>query len=161
MTISIIVARARNGVIGNRNSLPWDIPEDMAYFKAVTTGKPIIMGKKTFESIGKALPGRKNIVLTRSGELSTEGCFTAETMDEAIMLAEGAEEIMVIGGASVYTQFLPLAQRVYLTAIDQDFIGDAFFPQLSHNEWREVSRREGRGAVPFKYSFVVFERIKK
>lgn len=161
MIVSIIVARARNGVIGYKNSLPWNIPEDTAYFKAVTTGKPIIMGKKTFESIGKILPERKNIVLTKSGELSTEGCFTAETIDEAIMLAEGAEEIMVIGGASVYAQFLPLAQRIYLTAIEQDFIGDAFFPQLSHNEWREVSRREGRETLPFKYNFVIFEKIKK
>lgn len=161
MTISIIVAKARNGVIGNGNSLPWNISEDIAHFKAVTMGKPIIMGKRTFESIGGVLPGRKNIVLTKGDDLCTKGCFVARTMDEAIALAEGAEEVMVIGGASVYDQFLPLARKIYLTVIDHDFIGDTFFPELSHDEWREISCIDGTKALPFKYSFMVFERIRK
>ncbi len=157
MTISIIAAIAENGVIGNGNALPWDIPEDMAHFKRVTMGKPVIMGRKTFESIGRPLPERKNIVMTRSG--SIDGCSVAGSIEEALALAEGADEAMVIGGASVYEQFMPLARRIYLTKIDRDFKGDAFFPELDYNEWEEVSRIEGKGGFPFKYSFVIFEKI--
>lgn len=149
---------AENGVIGNGNALPWDIPEDMAHFKRVTMGKPVIMGRKTFESIGRPLPGRRNIVMTRGG--SIDGCFVAGNMEEALTLAEGADEVMVIGGASIYEQFMPLTRRIYLTEIDRDFKGDAFFPELDYNEWEEVSRVKGKDGFPFKYSFVIFEKNK-
>lgn len=154
----MIAAMARNNVIGNKNTLPWNIPEDMAHFKKVTMGKPIIMGKRTFESIGKALPGRKNIVLTRTKDFQIKDCFTAGTIEEAISLAEGHEEVMVIGGASVYEQFLPLARRLYLTIIDQDIPGDAFFPELNYDDWKEVSRIKGKEKD--NYSFIIFEKIK-
>ncbi len=157
----MIVAMARNNVIGNKNSLPWSIPEDMAYFKKVTMGKPVIMGKKTFESIGKVLPGRKNIVLTKTGDFQVKDCFTAGNIEEAISLTEGHEEVMIIGGASVYEQFLPLARRLYLTIIDEDILGDTFFPELNHNEWKEVSRTESESKeATLKYSFIVYEKIK-
>ncbi len=160
MTISIIAAVAGNGVIGQKNDLPWRIPEDMAYFKKMTLGKSVIMGKNTFESIGKPLPERKNIVLSR--DTSYKNCFMAESIEEALALVEG-EEAMVIGGASIYSQFMPMANKLYLTMIDQEFEGDSFFPEIDFNEWREESRIKGRGDGGLRYDFVVFKKnnIKK
>ncbi len=161
MTISIIAAMAKNRVIGIGNSLPWDIPEDMAHFKKMTMGKTIIMGQKTFESIGGALPGRKNIVLTRDKNFHAEGCFLAGSIEESLNLAKNDDEVMIIGGASIYQQFLPLAQKMYLTLINHDFPGDVFFPEFSYNEWKEVSRIENEDSnLTFRFDFTVLERIK-
>lgn len=159
MTISIIVAKAKNGIIGRDNSLPWNIPEDMSYFKEKTLGKSVVMGKKTFDSIGRALPGRKNIVLNRNKNSLPNECFSVQTIEEAISIA-GDGEIMIIGGASVYKQFIPMADRIYFTIIDQDFEGDCFFPEINEKDWVEISRVKGRGDKGLKYDFVILERLK-
>lgn len=166
LIISIIAALGRNNVIGNRNGLPWHLPADLQHFKELTKGKPIIMGSKTFESIGKPLPQRDNIVLTRDSDYKAEGCKIARSLDEALQLAEQGElgkasgEVMICGGESVYKQFLPLAQRMYLTFIDGDFEGDAYFPEFDKTEWKEVAKENRQADIhnPYNYSFVVLAR---
>ncbi len=127
----------RNRLIGNKNQLPWHLPADMAYFKKTTMGKPVVMGRKTFESIGKPLPGRSNIVLTRSG-YSAEGIKTATSLEQAITLVPDADELIVIGGSSVYEMALPLVQRMYLTFVDAECNGDAWFPDYDKSEWQQT-----------------------
>lgn len=166
MRIALIVAAARNGVIGRNNQLPWYLPNDLKYFKQATMGKPIVMGRKTFESIGKPLPGRTNIVVTRQAGWQAEGVRVANSLDEALTLAEsiaaidGAEELMVIGGAQIYQEAFPLAARLYLTQVHAEVEGDAYFPAVSEQEWREVAREDfaAEGPNPYDYSFVVLER---
>ena len=160
MTISLIAAVSKNGVIGENNSLIWKIPEDMKRFRQLTTGKPVIMGRKTFESIGKPLPNRTNVIITRDKNYNAEGCVVVHSVDEALKAAKGAEEVMVIGGAQIYSQFLPIADKMHLTFIDKDFEGDAYFPEYNQNEWKETFREEHQNEQ-FKYSFVNLERIKK
>ena len=136
--ISMIVAMNPEGAIGCQGKLPWHIPEDLAYFKEVTMGKPIIMGRTTFESIGQPLPGRTNIVLTRDESWMPKGVITASWIDGALEVAAACDcpEIMVIGGAEVYRQFLPMADRLYVTVVDREVVGaDAWFPQLDEDEW--------------------------
>ncbi len=136
--ISMIVAMNHEGAIGCQGKLPWHIPEDLAHFKEVTMGKPIIMGRTTFESIGRPLPGRTNIVLTRNSEWNAEGVITASWIDGALEVAAACDcpEIMVIGGAEVYRQFLPLADRIYETIVDRDVANaDAWFPWFGEDEW--------------------------
>lgn len=169
MTIALIVAAAQNNIIGSNNQLPWHLPADLKYFKAKTLNKPIIMGRKTFDSIGKPLPGRTNIVVTRqSNWIAPEGVLVVHNLEQAFELGrqvhlerEGAleNEIMVIGGAEIYSASLPFAQRVYLTQIEREYAGDAYFPKLSSSQWRKVSSERGDplGAIP--HSFLVFERI--
>jgi dihydrofolate reductase len=130
--LALIAARARNGVIGLDNRMPWHLPEDLAYFKRVTLGKPVVMGRKTFESIGRPLPGRLNIVVTRNPDWQAAGVQVAHSLDAALALAAAAapEEIMLIGGAELYRQALPQADVLYLTEIDAEFAGDAFFPEV-------------------------------
>ncbi len=146
MKIALVVAVARGGAIGAGGTLPWRISDDLKWFKKVTTGKPIIMGRKTFASIGKALPGRDNIVVTRSPGFKAPGAFTTGSLPEAITLARGCargrgvDEICVIGGADIYAQTLPLATRIYLTRVNADINGDVHFPDLKPEEWSE--RRE-------------------
>lgn len=152
----------RNRVIGAGNRMPWHLPADLKHFRALTMGKPIVMGRKTFESIGgKPLPGRLNIVLTRDPGLKAEGVRVVTSIAEALGAAGGAEELMVIGGAEVYRQFLALAQRVHLTEIDATFDGDAYFPQLPAAQWREADRQtvpaDERNA--YTMDFVVYERL--
>lgn len=163
MTVSLVVAMAANRVIGKANGMPWRLPGEQKYFKAVTMGKPMVMGRKTFESIGKPLPGRANIVVTR-GTLDVEGITVVHDLHEALKLARAiaagneTDEITVIGGGTIYEQALPLADRIYLTEIQADFDGDTFFPVLGEN-WREVSRTPGtppEGGPA--YDFVVYER---
>ena len=169
MKISIIAALGNNRIIGNKNSLPWSLPSDMEHFKKLTMGKPIIMGQKTFESIGKALPDRENIILSRDLNYSIPGCQVAHSLDEAIELAEKSslgkksQEVMICGGASVYVQYLPRAERMYLTFIDNDFEGDVFFPEFDVSDWQEVERVSCQSDQKNKYgySFVVLERKKK
>ncbi len=162
----MIVAAAENGVIGRNNALPWHLAEDLRYFKRVTMGKPIVMGRKTFESIGRPLPGRTNIVITRCETYQAEGVRVVSGLDEALQLAEdialidGAEELMVIGGAEIYAAALPRAQRLYLTEVHANVEGDAVLPPVDWSEWQEVSR-ERHAAVPpnpYDFSFVLFER---
>jgi dihydrofolate reductase len=157
MGLSLIVARASNGVIGKDNQLPWRLPADLKYFKAVTMGKPIVMGRKTFESIGRPLPGRQNIVVTRNPDFISAGITVVHSVEAAIAAANEAAEIMLIGGTELYTLSLALADRIYLTAIHQDFDGDAHFPALD-SQWLQVSRDDHVSDDGLAYSFCVFEK---
>ena len=157
MTISIIAALSSNNVIGTENSLPWEIPADLKHFQKITLGKPVIMGQKTFESIKNPLPGRKNIVLTFDKDFKPEGCVVAYSIDEAIQKAEKEKEIMIIGGASIYEQFLPLADKMYLTLIHRDFKGDSFFPEFDRSEWLEIEREKNE-SDGYEYDFVIFQK---
>ena len=166
MIISIIAAIGNNRVIGNKNRLPWDLPADMEHFRKLTIGKPVIMGSLTFESIGKPLPERENIVLTRDPNYKAPGCKIALSLDEALLLAENSplgkknKEVMICGGASIYKQYLPRADRMYLTIIESDFEGDAFFPEFNAEEWKEKERITCSADEnnPYKYSFLTLER---
>jgi dihydrofolate reductase len=159
--LSLIAAMDRNRLIGSDNRLPWRLPADLAHFKKMTLGKPIVMGRRTFESIGRPLPGRTNIVLTRSSCLTVEGVLIAGSLDDALDLARGAAEVMVIGGGKVYEQALPQARRLYLTLVDGVFEGDSWFPEIDSALWREVDRSEHRADQqnPHDYSFVTLEKI--
>jgi dihydrofolate reductase len=166
MKIALIVAMARNRVIGRNNKMPWHLPEDLKYFKRVTMGKPVIMGRNTFESIGKALPGRTNIVISRNPAYEAEGISVVSSVEEALDLAESlmdldhGGEVLIIGGAQIYAQTLPLAQRLYLTEVHADVEGDASFPAIDTNAWRLVEREDhpAAGANPWSYSFLVLDR---
>ena len=155
-----------NGVIGRNNELPWRLPGDLRYFKRITLGKPVLMGRKTWESIGRPLPGRANIVITRQAGYAAQGAQVVKTIDEALELATaaavdaGAEELMVIGGAEIYRLALPRASRLYVTEVHAEVEGDAFFPAWDRSEWTEVRRERAPRAAsePFDYSFVVYER---
>ncbi len=161
MKISLIAAISTNLVIGSRNRLPWYIPEDLKNFKHLTMGKPILMGRKTFESIGRALPGRVNIVLTRNQNYRPAGCRIFSNIADALQAFAECSEMMVIGGASFYEQMLPVADTMYLTVIDHIFDGDAYFPSFDTSVWNEHSRREyEQQNEPFlKYSFRVYRKI--
>lgn len=165
MRIALIVARADNGVIGRDNGLPWRISEDMKYFKATTMGKPLVMGRKTFESIGLALPGRTTIVVTRDRDFGAEGVQVAHDLDSAVRLAEdvaradGVDEVMIAGGAEIYAQALDRAGRIYLTEVHCVIDGDAHFPKLDPATWRETAREDfDAPAGGYAYSFVVLDR---
>jgi dihydrofolate reductase len=160
MIVSIIVAMADNRVIGIENRLPWSLPADMKWFRQQTLGKPVLMGRKTFDSIGKPLPGRRNIVVTRDATLAIEGCEVVSSADVALELCHDEAEVMIIGGASFYEQMLPRADRLYLTLVHADVAGDAHFPAINFNEWREIERHDHNAdsANPFNYSFVILER---
>ena len=151
---------ADNRVIGKNNALPWHLPADLKHFKQLTMGKPIVMGRKTFESIGKPLPGRTNIIVTRDTSYIAEGCVVVHSLDEALSIAKEQEEAMVIGGAKLFEQILPLAERIYLTEIHQEFDGDTHFPDLNKDEWSECERStHGPDECnQYAYSFIVLER---
>ncbi len=140
MRVSIIVAASANNVIGVDGGLPWRLPEDLRRFKELTMGKPMIMGRLTYESIGKALPGRRSIILTRQVDYQVEDCDVVTSVDAAIAAAGDAAELMVIGGGKVYEQLLPMSDRVYLTRVHTDIDGDTFFPELDPIEWRSISK---------------------
>ncbi len=156
----MIVAMARNGVIGANGQLPWHLPADLKRFKALTMGHPVLMGRKTHESIGRPLPGRTNIILTSDRSYRAAGCLVEHTISDALDRAAGASELFVIGGARLYEAFLATAERIYLTLIDCEFQGDVRFPTLDLTEWRCAERDERPSLmdVPFAYSFVVLER---
>ena len=158
--ISIIVAASANNVIGAQGDLPWRLSDDLKRFKTVTMGKPIVMGRKTWESIGRALPGRRNIVITRQQNFAAEGCDVVQSTDEAIVAAGDVDEIMVIGGSEVYALFLPVAQRLYLTRVHADVNGDAFFPVVDEDEWQLVSDEAhvADSRNEFDFSFRIYER---
>jgi dihydrofolate reductase len=157
MSLSLIVARASNGVIGKDNQLPWHLPADLKYFKAVTMGKPIVMGRKTFQSIGRPLPGRQNIVVTRNPDFDSNGITVVHSVEAAIEAANQVAEIMLIGGTELYKLSLPLVDRIYLTEIHQDFDGDAHFPLLN-SQWQEISREDHVSDAGLGYSFCVLEK---
>jgi len=164
--LAAIVAAAENGVIGRNNALPWRLPGDLQYFKRVTMGKPIIMGRKTFESIGKPLPGRSNIVITRNAQFQVDGVRAVNSLAAALRVAEdialidGVDEVVVIGGAEVYRESLSQVSRLYLTQVHASVEGDAYMPEVEWSDWRETTREHfpAQGANPYDYSFVVFER---
>ncbi len=158
--ISIIVAMAENRVIGRDNDLPWRLPADLKHFKALTVGKPIIMGRKTWESLPGLLPDRPHIIVTRDPNYRAEGCSVVHTLDEAVCMAADAPEVMVIGGAMLYGEAIPQAWRIYLTEVHAEVEGDVHFPLFARNEWRELERErfspDDKNTLP--YSFVVLER---
>ena len=162
MILSLLVAADENNVIGKDNQLPWHLPDDLKYFKNQTWAMPVLMGRKTFESIGKALPGRKNIVITRNDSWSHEGAYVVHTIEEAIQLAGtfSVNEIFVIGGAEIFKTTFPLANRIYLTRIHHTFKGDAFFPALPEADWKLVSKRicEADDKNAYAHTFQVWER---
>jgi len=167
MKIALVVAAARNRAIGLNNKMPWHLPEDLKYFKRVTMGKPVIMGRNTFESIGRPLPGRPNIVISRNADYKADGITLVNSLEAALqaavqLLPPGTDEVMVIGGAQIYAQALAQADRLYLTEVDAEPEADAFFPAIERAEWRE-SARESHAACernPYAYSFVVLERAR-
>jgi dihydrofolate reductase len=157
--VSAIAAIGKDGVIGREGRLPWTLPRDLKRFRAVTWGKPIIMGRKTHESLGRALPGRSNIVLTRQPAYEAAGCLVADSPDEALALAEssGAEEVVVIGGTEIFEAFLPKCAKLYLTTVEGDFEGDTFFPMrvIDSHDWELVHEEswpaDARNRFPARY----------
>jgi len=158
--ISLIAAMTRNRVIGKDNAMPWHLPADLAHFKRVTMGKPVIMGRNTYESIGRPLPGRKNIVISRRSDYSPEGCIVVNSVDAAIEQAN-SEEVMIIGGGQLYAELLPRADRLYLTLIDAELEGDTQFPDYSVYAWKELERErhEPDEKNAYAYEFVTLERV--
>lgn len=150
----------RNRLIGKENALPWRLPADMAWFKQSTMGKPVLMGRKTYESIGRPLPGRTNLILTRQQGLVIEGCRVVHSLEEALDAVADADEVMVMGGAEIYGLLLAHADRLYITEIDAEFEGDAWFPEFSREGWHETHREahapDEKNAYP--YSFLIMER---
>ncbi|ABE43755.1 dihydrofolate reductase [Polaromonas sp. JS666] len=162
MRINMIFARAANGVIGNNNRMPWHLPEDMAHFKRLTQGWPVIMGRKTWDSLPpkfRPLPGRTNIVITRQQDWKEDGAEPAASLADALSLCGQSEEVWVIGGAQIYAQAKPLAQRIEVTEIAQDFEGDAFAPPLG-SEWIEAAREDHISSNGLKFSFITYDKHK-
>jgi dihydrofolate reductase len=160
MVISLIVAVAANRVIGRDNKLPWRLPNDLRRFRALTMGKPLVMGRKTYESIGRPLDGRHNIVVSRNPDYRAEGCTVVHSPEAALAAAAGAAELFVIGGAELYAQFLPQAHRLYLTLVHAHVAGDTYFPPIVESQWREIEREEHQadGRHAYAYSLLVLER---
>lgn len=156
--LSVIAAMARNRVIGVDNTLPWRLSEDLKHFKALTMGHHIIMGRKTFESIGKPLPGRTTVIVTRDAGYQVDGCLTAHSIDAAIAACGDDPEVFFVGGAQLYAQVLPRADRLYLTEIQAEFAGDAHFPDFDHAAWCESERRENVNPDGLGYHFVTYQR---
>ncbi len=158
--ISVIVAVARNGVIGGGNSLLWHISEDLKRFKSITTGHPVIMGRRTFESIGRPLPGRRNIVVSRQPGYAPEGVTRVGSLEEAFALFPPEEEVFVTGGGQIYRQAMPLADRLYLTEVEHDYEGDTVFPEWDRGEWTETARErhECGKTFPYPFAFIDYRR---
>lgn len=152
--ISLIAAVARNGVIGANATMPWHLPEDFAYFKRTTMGHPMVMGRLTFDSIGRVLPGRRTIVITRQPAWHHADVETAHSLAEALALAGPADEVFVVGGGQVYADAMPFAHRLLITEVDQEPEGDVYFPPIDPARWRETSREERDG-----FAWVVYERV--
>jgi dihydrofolate reductase len=159
MNISIIVAIANNMAIGKDNDLIWHISEDLKRFKSITSGNTIIMGRKTYESIGRPLPKRRNIVISRNKDLNIEGVEIVNSLDEALRISETDGEVFIIGGGAIYKEAMPLANKLYLTKVNITPEADVYFPDINYNEWRETYRRESK-QDDIEYAFVDLERIK-
>ena len=149
---------ANNRVIGIDNTLPWRLPEDLKHFKALTTGHHILMGRKTYESLGRPLPGRTSVVITRSADLQLPGCIVATSIDDAIAACNDDAEVFFIGGAELYRQALAYADRIYLTEIQSDFEGDAWFPDFDRSQWQETGRTHCQSASGLACDFVVYDK---
>jgi dihydrofolate reductase len=161
MTISLLLAMDRNNGIGLGNKMPWRLPADLAYFKALTLGHTIVMGRRTFESVGsKPLPGRRNVVLTRDSSFRAEGCETAHSLEEALQRYAGEEELFIVGGGEIYAKSMPYADKLYITVIDHEFEVDTHFPQVNEAEWRIASEKPGvrDERNPYDFVFRVYER---
>ncbi len=161
--ISIIVATCENQGIGKGNQLLWHLPNDLKFFKRITSGHTVIMGRKTFESIGRPLPNRRNIIITRQKDFEADGVIKAASISEALRLTADESEVFIIGGAEIYRQTLPLANRIYLTKVSAQLDADAFFPVLSPDEW-EIKTTEDHPADEkhtYAYSFVIMDRIRQ
>lgn len=161
MKISLIVAMSANCVIGRDNKMPWHLSADLKRFRAITMNAPILMGRKTFESIGKPLDGRTNMILSKNLDYQSEGCLVFYSLDTALNAARNyGEELFIIGGATLYKMALPLAQRLYLTDIEAEFGGDTFFPDMDFNEWNEIAceRITDDVSVDFNYRFLILEK---
>jgi len=161
MNISLIVAASRNHVIGLNGDLPWHLSEDLKRFKAITLGKPVIMGRATYDSIGQALPGRQNIVMSQQSGFVADDCVVVSSVDQAIERVNRAAESMVIGGGKIYELFLPLANKIYFTKVDADIEGDTFFPALDEDEWSIVESESfpARQNQEFKFRIDTMVRI--
>ena len=159
MIISLIAAMSKNRVIGKNNTMLWKLPQDMERFRKITSGKPVVMGRKTFESIGRPLPKRTNIIITHDKNYKQDGCIVVHSAGEALKAASGSPEIMIIGGEQIFRKFLPRADRMYLTIIDENFEGDAYFPEYNKNDWKETFRK-GHNRDGFNYVFVDLKRVK-
>ncbi|MEK7582988.1 MAG: dihydrofolate reductase [Patescibacteria group bacterium] len=161
MIISLIAALGANRVIGDHNRLPWNLPADLKHFKEITSGHPIIMGRKTYDSIGRPLPQRRNMVITRQADLVIPGCEVVSSLEDALRLVQEEQEVFIIGGAQIFEQALPLANRMYLTLIEKDFPGDAHFPSYEAAQWRVTEEKKfpADAENPFEYSFVTLERL--
>jgi len=160
MRISAIAAMSENRVIGLNNQMPWHLPADLKHFKTITLGYPILMGRKTFDSIGRPLPDRCNVVITRDVDFVAPGCVTANSIDTALSAVSYSNEIFVIGGAALFQQMLPQISRLYLTVIHHEFQGDTFFPEINPAEWNKLSHEDhvADGENAYAYSFLVLER---
>ena len=157
MRVSLIVAASANNVIGVRGELPGRLPVDLRRFKQVTTGKPIVMGRLTWDSIGRPLPNRQNIVISRNPDFTAAGCDIVASPGEAVEMAGDVDELMIIGGGQLYREFLPRAQRIYLTRVAVDIEGDACFPELDDSEWHETSRESHAADEEHAYSFDIIQ----
>ncbi|MDD5410812.1 MAG: dihydrofolate reductase [Methylobacter sp.] len=162
MKISLIVAMASNRAIGLNNKMPWHLSADLKKFKKITMGAPILMGRKTYESIGRPLPGRTNIIISRNPEYRQEGCLVFNDIEKALESYRDSEEVFVIGGSDFYKSMLPVADTLYLTQIHQEFPGDTFFPEIDYGQWIEVEREDIHDDpdVTFSYSFLKLEKRK-
>jgi dihydrofolate reductase len=156
--VAVIAAMARNRVIGIKNTLPWHLPEDLKHFKALTMGHHIIMGRKTYDSIGRPLPGRTTVIVTRDANYRMADCLVAHSPEEAIALCGDDPEIFFVGGAELYRQALPLADRLYITEIQAEYAGDAEFPEIDRRLWREASRERQVSQAGLDYDFVTYLR---
>lgn len=158
MSLSVIAAIARNGAIGLDNTLPWHLTEDLKRFKSLTMGHHIIMGRKTYESLGRLLPGRTTVIVTRNPAYQVEGALTATSLEAAVALCENDSEPFMIGGAELYADALALADKLYITWIERDYDGDAWFPPFDKTLWQEIDRQPGVGAHGLPYVFVDYVR---
>ena len=156
--ISIIVAMSKNRVIGVKNSLPWHISEDLKRFKRLTTGYPIIMGRKTFESIGKPLPERRNIVISRNQNLKLQDVEVVKSIEDALKICSSENLIYIIGGEQIYNLAMPYANNIHLTEVNKEVEGDAFFPEFDKKEWKEIARENSKDFNDTSYSFVEYRR---
>lgn len=163
MRISAIVAISANQAMGLNNQLPWHMPADLKHFKKITMGSPILMGRKTYESIGRPLPGRCNVVITRDVDFEAPGCVVVNSIETALSSVGYSDEVFVIGGSALFQQMLSMTERLFLTVIHHEFQGDVFFPEIDFMQWNEVSREdhEADEANPYAYSFLVLEKKTK
>ncbi|MBI3034899.1 type 3 dihydrofolate reductase [Candidatus Woesearchaeota archaeon] len=162
MIISLIVAMDENRAIGCRNKLPWNLPSELQYFREATKGKPVVMGRKTYESIGRPMPERLNIIITRDKNYTADGCIVVNSIQDAIKAAKGSHEIMVIGGSEIYRLFLPIANRLYVTKVHGKFEADTYFPEFNENEWLKSREKfvEKDNENKYSYTTLVLERKK-